>query len=690
MTPHDSTRDVTAALDRVARRARAVSLLDASSVVSVMTGVVAAALIWRGGSGRAALAWGAAAGAVVAALFVRHARHRWTRRAAARAIERHAPACLNLIVTAEELTSHPERAQPWIRARVLNDASRMLRDIPLGRLVSLRRAASTGLLAAGACAALLLGGPQRAAVAVREVAARFAERATTPDAEPMRIVVTLQPPAYTRQPVRSVENPERIEAIEGTRVRLTVTGGSRGWQVRYGSRQLASRQASNATIADLQLTESGYFAVEPAQQAEVTARRLLPVVVTPDRAPVIRIEKPGRDLLLPDPRPTVPMVASANDDLGLHSLELRYTRVSGTGEQFEFLEGTVPLEISRGSERTWTAHAQLALSTLQLDPGDSLVYRVVGRDRRPGDAGLAASDTFFVEIAGPGQVALAGFELPPDRERYALSQQMIVLKLQRLRARESRLPRKTLEQETEALAAEQRSVRANFIFLMGGHVEDEEEEAEQSSEIQEGRLENSARREISLAIGHMGRAEQGLVAVNTGAALPPAVAAVDALQRAFGRNRYILRTLPIRSRIDPSRRLTGELKSAGDWGRALEPATPDRGTREARALLASLLELAPAIRGPQPPPPPAVLTGLAEDALRIDASSAEWQGVSKRLLQVRDLLAGTGSRTRAIELLAEAVGAVNAHVRRSSMTLDPPANKFGSLQGAWAAEMGRR
>ena len=67
-----------------------------------------------------------------------------------------------------------------------------------------------------------------------------------------------------------------------------------------------------------------------------------------------------------------------------------------------------------------------------------MIYRVVGRDARPGDAGFASSDTFFIEIAGPGQVALAGFELPPDRERYALSQQMIVLKLERLRARSSR------------------------------------------------------------------------------------------------------------------------------------------------------------------------------------------------------------------------------------------------------------
>ncbi|MCA1563201.1 MAG: hypothetical protein LC804_24095, partial [Acidobacteria bacterium] len=100
--------------------------------------------------------------------------------------------------------------------------------------------------------------------------------------------------------------------------------------------------------------------------------------------------------------------------------------------------------------------------------------------------------------------------------------------------------------------------------------------------------------------------------------------------------RYILRTLPVRSRIDPSRRLTGELTSASDWDRPLEPATLDARSREARSLLATLLDLAPAIRGTRPPPAPAVLTALAEDALCIDATSSEWQAISKRLLQVRD------------------------------------------------------
>ena len=37
--------------------------------------------------------------------------------------------------------------------------------------------------------------------------------------------------------------------------------------------------------------------------------------------------------------------------------------------------------------------------------------------------------------------------MPPEQERYALSQQMVVLKIQRLRARERSMNRAALEQE---------------------------------------------------------------------------------------------------------------------------------------------------------------------------------------------------------------------------------------------------
>ena len=45
------------------------------------------------------------------------------------------------------------------------------------------------------------------------------------------------------------------------------------------------------------------------------------------------------------------VLTTATDDFGLRTLDLVYTRVSGSGEQFEFTEGQLPLSISRENAR---------------------------------------------------------------------------------------------------------------------------------------------------------------------------------------------------------------------------------------------------------------------------------------------------------------------------------------------------
>src|SRR5262249_1552564 len=251
-------------------------------------------------------------------------------------------------------------------------------------------------------------------------------------------------------------------------------------------------------------------------------------------------------LRVADTNATIPIHATAADDLGLRALDLRYTIVSGGGEQFSFKEGTIPADLVKGSSRNWSADARLSLAALKLEPGDALIYRAVASDARPGAAGEASSDTYFVEIAGPGDVALEGVDMPPDRERYALSQAMVVVKIQRLIAREAGMRRAEVEEAAAAIAAEQRAVRANFIFLLGGEIEEETVEAEASHEIQEGRLANQARREIVAATIAMQKVERSLAAVAVRPSLPPAQEAVQALQRAFGHSRYLLRALPAR------------------------------------------------------------------------------------------------------------------------------------------------
>lgn len=433
---------------------------------------------------------------------------------------------------------------------------------------------------------------------------------------------------------------------------------------------------------DLELVESGYLEVEGVGPA----RALIPVVVVPDRAPAIRVEHPGRDLLIPNAGRGVPVRAVATDDFGLTLLSLRYTKVSGSGEQYEFTEGEASFEIARSDPRSWRGSAMLALERLGLEPGDTLVYRVVARDARGGERGFSTSDTFFIEVAGPGQVALDGFEMPPDGERYALSQQMIVLKIERLRAREKQLPRERLQEETTAIAAEQRAVKGNFVFLTGGHVEDEEEEAEGSHEIQEGRLENTARREITTAIALMTRVEQGLASLETAAALTQARLAVDALQRAFGRNRYILRTLPVRSRIDPSRRLTGRLDEASGSTRHVEAGPEDARAEAVQALLSTMVAAHRRISGSPDSGGAAAPEELLERALSINPADPEWQTIVSHLAKFADASGAAGNASEALRHLRAATSLVFAQARtisrRQSVAVPPP----DALRGAWADE----
>lgn len=642
------------------------------------------AVLWSWGTGVRAGA-GAGVAAIIFVIGLARGRAKWTRRAAALRVEHAHPGLHNLIVTAAELQEHPARVSSWMRDRVLAQASARAREVEPARVISLRTPMLLCSVAALAWLAVVAGMPARAARGIQGAVQSLTRNGSVAPGR-LHVVVHVQPPAYTGERSREMTNPERLDVLEGTRVRLRISGAADSLQVRYGNTPLTVRQLEGSAVAEVTLAQSSYLSIA-AGDNQGSRPMLLPVSVTPDKSPSIRIEAPGRDLLLPRDAAPLRIAATATDDFALEALELRYTKVSGSGEQFDFEEGTLPLRVSRDTARDWKGAAELSIAALRLEPGDALVYRAVARDRRPGDVGFASSDTFFVEIRGPGQVPLEGVEMPPDEERYALSQQMVVLKIERLRARERTITRAALEEETALIAAEQRAVRANFIFLMGGHVEDEFEEAEASHEIQEGRLENNARKDISAAIHHMTGAEQGLTAVSTGAALPPARAAVQALQRAFGRNRYILRSLAVRSRIDPSRRMTGDRTGAADWRRALLPPAPDPAAATARELLAQIMELVDLVAAGATVPQ-ARWTELAERALAAGSGASEWQAVASAIVQTRDALAAGGGSKDVPEALKTALApAIEKAQRGARLPSTAATAPTPSLMRAWAEEV---
>src|SRR5262245_38014594 len=112
-----------AAIDRLSERLEAVSrrlwmreIIRVVLIAAPLTGVLAGLLVRVGGSGRTAASATIAVAAAV--LWIRGRRSHWTAAMSAEAVERAIPASRNLVVTAEELTRHANRARPWIRSRV--------------------------------------------------------------------------------------------------------------------------------------------------------------------------------------------------------------------------------------------------------------------------------------------------------------------------------------------------------------------------------------------------------------------------------------------------------------------------------------------------------------------------------------------------------------------------------------------
>ena len=283
---------------------------------------------------------------------------------------------------------------------------------------------------------------------------------------------------------------------------------------------------------------------------------MIPVVVSPDALPAVRLTAPGRDLVYAGGNPRIAFDARATDDFGLRALALRYTKVSGSGEQFEFKEGEIPLAVTRASAREWKGSASRSLADLNLKDGDMLVYRAVAADARPGD-GSASSDAFFIEISKLGVAAGDAFTLPEEETRYALSQQMLIVKTERLHQRRASMPAAEFTEAALNLAVEQRMIRAEFVFMLGGEVEDEEVEAEQSTELQAGRLQNRGQRDVRAATIAMSQAEKLLTGADTAEALVAERAAVDgAAARLLARSLHPARAgdaQPARSSAPPDR-----------------------------------------------------------------------------------------------------------------------------------------
>jgi hypothetical protein len=668
-----------------------VSTAIVSSIRRARLVALAEAVAW----GLAASALSLIAGALVAAA-VAVWRWRATSRASiVRALEHAHPDSHNLLVTADELIRATLAAKPPVRARVLTDAAARAQRLDLRTAFPIARVVRVALLASLAWATVETVHLWRGQVS--HTGTGVPSRSTSPIQPAVRarlqVNVTIQPPAYTGRAETRAVDPEQLQAIEGSALMLSIDSSAARVSVEHDGRTRALARGADGRFAGrLQVTKTGYVLVT----ADEGARRMMPVVVSPDALPSVRLTAPGRDLVYAGGNPRIAFDARATDDFGLRSLALRYTKVTGSGENFEFQEGEIPLTVNAASPRDWTGSASRSLADLNLKDGDMLVYRAVAADARPGD-GSSTSDAFFIEISKLGAAAGDAFTLPQEETKYALSQQMLIVKTARLHQRRASLPPDDLTEQALNLAVEQRMIRAEFVFMLGGEIADEEVEAEQSVELQAGRLQNRGQRDLRAATIAMSQAEKLLTGANTADALIAERAAVTALQRAFSRDRYILRALATRSQLDATRRLAGDLSGAADWRRVPPDVPPNRRAALLQDILRGIAELIEVRLKPDTTETVSdthVVSGfsrtraivLAEEAVRVDPAAALLRQTATELQRAADATdAGVRSRALAAAAMAAASEARRAHADAplTSPSLAP------ALTGAFADAMRR-
>ena len=625
------------------------------------------------------------AGAIIVALFAaaRVLERRVRAPHVAALVERREPTCRNLLITADELMRNHMRpavagvGDDYVNGIVLREAARLVGTLDPRRLFPARRMLLAFAEGVVLCAATI--GLARHARDMAAGAGPHASSASTASINNVDVVVT--PPSYAAQSARTLHDPVRIEALAGSRIHLVVHAhaSSIAIETLKGRDSLASTEASTFD-ADLVADADGYVSLEPVLNGRGGGKRLIGLSVFPDAPPRARITAPAKDLFLRDTHAAIDVAIAADDDIGISSLRLHYTKVSGSGERFTFVEGDVPVAIARSDTKTWTARVHWSLENLGLSPGDMVVYRALVADRRPGSA-PSESDSFIAEIVAPGGVAAAGFAVDPEQERYAVSQQMVILKTERLQAQKAAMSAEDYANAAAEIAIEQRKVRAEFVFMMGGEVADapnpdaassdlnEEAEAEGENDLAAGRMENRGRVALLRAIRAMSRAATSL----TVADLPPALThertALTQLEQAFSRSRILLRALTEREKLDASRRLTGSL---ADVTRDVHPIVePEENARvaELRKSLSSVASVASQRSFANEAS--STIANVAASVLRIDPSNKPLQDVAASLSSAAIAI----ERDRAKDAHRDLERAVTglAEVLRSHLLDAPPA-----------------
>jgi hypothetical protein len=306
--------------------------------------------------------------------------------------------------------------------------------------------------------------------------------------------LTLNFPAFTNLPTKTVEDGGDIAALKGTVASITakLSGKVRAARIVFpDGKKTEMRVQGSDFVGELTVTgDTSYYVELVSNDGEAyRGSNEYDVTVLADQPPVISFDKPGRDKKATNLEEVFTQ-ARAEDDYGVVSMDLHFS-VNGGAEKTVNLQ-----QLTRESARSLSGAYTFFLEEHNLKPGDFISYYAKAHDA----SNEATSDIYFIEVKPfemeyrqSQQQGGGGGGQGGDQDQNALSrrQKDLIAATHRLIREGDKYTEQERKDGYEAVAAGQEKLRTDtleFLDRMGrrlGDVDGQKQVAEMAENLQQ-------------------------------------------------------------------------------------------------------------------------------------------------------------------------------------------------------------
>lgn len=368
-------------------------------------------------------------------------------------IEEHDPSLRYALVTAiDPEIAPPETHRDLYAAAGMADVRGM---VSRAWRRALGRAALGCVIFGGALVILQPGGLLRAA------GDALAQRAVGGQPAPManrllHLTAQVVPPAYSRLPARTIEEPSSVASLIGSSVTVAGKGTARGVSATLGKADIAAGEADDGWKVGLTM---------PKDAAVLTLhdrayKRLLVLEPITDSAPAVELRLPAHDTTYQTvPRGKLAIEATLTDDVGLAYGYVEYMLSTGAEESFETKQSNGP-RVSFGNEHAATLRATIDLDTMKLAPGSVLHIRAVAFDFNDVTGpGKGVSETRTLRVAEPIDSTSINAAPPLPIDSLLISQRLLNMRTDTLIRNRRKLEREAFEHTSSGYSNTQENIR---------------------------------------------------------------------------------------------------------------------------------------------------------------------------------------------------------------------------------------